>query len=555
VNQIAAKSAAPTTATKAGSSGGPAVEIAHLRKAYGNVVAVDDASLSVTEGEIFGILGPNGAGKTTTVECAIGLRAPDAGTIRLLGLDPRADRDELRQVTGVQLQTSALPGRLRVGEILDMYRSFYRHPADVDELMEALGLAAKRRAFYRSLSGGQRQRLSVALALIGRPKIAVLDEMTTGLDPQARRDTWDLIEGVRDRVANEARLAWRQPGGLAAGVGFPLVLVVIFGELPAFGQPKASLGGLTEFDSYVPVLAVFAITILAIWGLPGPLASYREQGILRRLHTTPVPPSALLAAQLAVQLALAAAGLVTVFTVAGAAFGVPEQPATLAAGSALSIAGLFPLGLVIAALAPTADTASVIGRVAFFPLMFFAGLWLPRPLMPGALRDISDYTPVGAAAQALQDAMQGQFPRPRRYWFWPDTRWPSPCWHGASSGGSNLTPGEVTGYCAPAWGPATTCYRECRRHPSSGRPARTTPTPSWSAPGPAACGAPGCDSTAAAGQTHIRVPPAGLPLIGSSTCSASPAKPTACSAVPLASAAPPRSVKKARRSSGQPRSR
>jgi ABC-2 type transport system ATP-binding protein len=177
----------------------PAVEITHLRKTYGTLVAVDDVSLSVGQGEIFGVLGPNGAGKTTTVECAIGLRTPDAGTIRLLGLDPAADRNEIRRIVGVQLQAGALPDRLRVGEILDMYRSFYRHPADVSELIEALGLAGKRRDYYRSLSGGQRQRLSVALALIGQPEIAVLDEMTTGLDPQARRDTWQLIEAIRDR--------------------------------------------------------------------------------------------------------------------------------------------------------------------------------------------------------------------------------------------------------------------------------------------------------------------------------------------------------------------
>ena len=177
----------------------PAVEIAHLRKTYGTLVAVDDVSFSVAEGEIFGILGPNGAGKTTTVECAIGLRIPDSGTIRLLGLDPRADRAEIHEIVGVQLQAGALPAKLRVGEILDMYRSFYREPADVGELVEVLGLAGKRDDYYRSLSGGQRQRLSVALALIGRPKIAVLDEMTTGLDPQARRDAWELIEGVRDR--------------------------------------------------------------------------------------------------------------------------------------------------------------------------------------------------------------------------------------------------------------------------------------------------------------------------------------------------------------------
>ena len=177
----------------------PAVEVAHLRKTYGTLVAVDDVSFSVAEGEIFGILGPNGAGKTTAIECAIGLRQPDAGTIRLLGLDPQADRDKVHEIVGVQLQAGALPGKLRVGEILEEYRSFYRDPADVGELLEVLGLAAKRGDYYRSLSGGQRQRLSVALALSGRPRIAVLDEMTTGLDPKARRDTWELIEGIRDR--------------------------------------------------------------------------------------------------------------------------------------------------------------------------------------------------------------------------------------------------------------------------------------------------------------------------------------------------------------------
>jgi ABC-2 type transport system ATP-binding protein len=176
-----------------------AVEITHLRKTYGHVVAVDDVSFSVAEGEIFGILGPNGAGKTTTAECVLGLRSPDAGSIRVLGLDPAEDAADLHVVVGAQLQHSALPGKLKVGEILDLYQSFYPEPADVDELVEALGLAAKRNDYYRSLSGGQRQRLSVALALVGRPKIAVLDEMTTGLDPGARRDTWELIERVRNR--------------------------------------------------------------------------------------------------------------------------------------------------------------------------------------------------------------------------------------------------------------------------------------------------------------------------------------------------------------------
>jgi ABC-2 type transport system ATP-binding protein len=178
---------------------GAAIAVSHLRKAYGSTVAVEDVSFSVAEGEIFGILGPNGAGKTTTVECVIGLRTPDAGLIRVMGLDPRADREKLHAIVGAQLQASVLPARLKVGEILELFRSFYPQPADLAEIVDSLDLEERRNEFYGSLSGGLKQRVSVALALIGNPRVAVLDEMTTGLDPQARRDTWALIEGVRNR--------------------------------------------------------------------------------------------------------------------------------------------------------------------------------------------------------------------------------------------------------------------------------------------------------------------------------------------------------------------
>ena len=175
------------------------IEVRNLRKAYAGTVAVDDVSFTVGEGEIFGILGPNGAGKTTTVECVEGLRKPDRGEISVLGLDPLRDHAELTQLLGAQLQESQLPAKLRVAEALDLYSSFYRAPADGRALLEALGLADKAGTPFGKLSGGQKQRLSVALALAGAPRIAVLDELTTGLDPQARRDTWELIEGVRDR--------------------------------------------------------------------------------------------------------------------------------------------------------------------------------------------------------------------------------------------------------------------------------------------------------------------------------------------------------------------
>ena len=175
------------------------IEVQHLHKNYPDTAAVDDVSFTVREGEIFGILGPNGAGKTTTVECVEGLRKPDRGQISVLGLDPRRDRAELTQRLGIQLQDSQLPDKLRVAEALRLYSSFYRAPADWRALMDVLGLAEKARTRFGKLSGGQKQRLSIALALVGSPQVAVLDELTTGLDPQARRDTWELIEGVRDR--------------------------------------------------------------------------------------------------------------------------------------------------------------------------------------------------------------------------------------------------------------------------------------------------------------------------------------------------------------------
>ncbi len=175
-----------------------ALEVRNLHKRYGHHVAVDDVSFSVEEGEIFGIIGPNGAGKTTTVESIAGLRTPDSGSISVLGLDPIKDRTKVRERLGVQLQESSFPDAIKVAEALDLYSSFYRDPADWRELMDLLDLTGKRNTRYKALSGGQKQRLSIALALVGSPKVAILDELTTGLDPQARRDTWTLIERVRD---------------------------------------------------------------------------------------------------------------------------------------------------------------------------------------------------------------------------------------------------------------------------------------------------------------------------------------------------------------------
>jgi ABC-2 type transport system ATP-binding protein len=175
----------------------PVIEVDNLVKTYDNVNVVDGVSFSVEEGEIFGIVGPNGAGKTTTVECVEGLRRPDDGSIRVLGLDPIRDRYEITERVGAQLQESRLQDKIKVREALELYSSFYRDPADWHELLDRLGLQDKVDARYAKLSGGQKQRLAIALALVGSPEIAVLDELTTGLDPQARRSMWDTIEEVK----------------------------------------------------------------------------------------------------------------------------------------------------------------------------------------------------------------------------------------------------------------------------------------------------------------------------------------------------------------------
>ena len=242
------------------------VHVEGLRKVYGATVAVDEVSFEVEEGEIFGMVGPNGAGKTTTIECLEGLRRPDQGTIRVLGVDPQREGQTLCLRTGMQLQQSNLPERMKVWEALDLYASFYPEPADWNELLSQLGLEEKRNAPFAKLSGGQKQRLFIALALLPDPQLVFLDELTTGLDPQARHAIWDLVRDVRakgktvlltthfmeeaeklcDRVAilDHGRIvALDTPAALIRGLGAEeRVVFSIEGTLPA-GFENALTGG------------------------------------------------------------------------------------------------------------------------------------------------------------------------------------------------------------------------------------------------------------------------------------------------------------------------
>ena len=178
----------------------PAIRVSGIRKTYGSLVAVHDVSLEVRDGEIFGLIGPNGAGKTTTMECVEGIRMPDSGTISVLGLDPVRDVYALQERIGVQLQQAQLQKRITVWEAVQLWASLYRkQPRIGEQLLEQLGLVEKRNAWFMTLSGGQKQRLFIALALINDPEVVFLDELTTGLDPQARRAIWELVRGIRDR--------------------------------------------------------------------------------------------------------------------------------------------------------------------------------------------------------------------------------------------------------------------------------------------------------------------------------------------------------------------
>ncbi len=177
----------------------PVIEVSGIRKTYGSTLAVSDVSFEVSEGEIFGLIGPNGAGKTTTMECVEGVRRPDRGEISILGLNPFRDVYQLQNRIGVQLQSAQLQKRIKVWEAVDLWASLYTKTVDAKRLLEQLGLSSKRNAWFMNLSGGQRQRLFIALALINDPEVVFLDELTTGLDPQARRAIWDLVRGIRER--------------------------------------------------------------------------------------------------------------------------------------------------------------------------------------------------------------------------------------------------------------------------------------------------------------------------------------------------------------------
>jgi ABC-2 type transport system permease protein len=213
-------------------------------------------------------------------------------------------------------------------------------------------------------------------------------------------------------LQSEIKVAWRVPLGLILGVAVPVLVLVIFGTIPAMSKPAGSLGGLSYFSVYFPILIAFVLVMLALISLPVHLASYREQGILRRLSTTPVPPAWMLAAQVIINLALAvlALGILVAAGIAGFGLGAPKQAGGFTLALVLTIAAVFAIGLWVSAIARTAGGAGAIGQLFLYPLLFSAGLWLPQERMAPVLRQLSEWLPLGAAVNAMQHSMQGTFP-------------------------------------------------------------------------------------------------------------------------------------------------
>jgi len=224
------------------------LQVENLVKRYGDVEAVRGVSFNVEEGEVFGLLGPNGAGKTTTVEILEGLRDPDGGRVSVCGLDPQRESDALKHEIGAALQSTSLPDKLRVMEAIRLFASFYKRGRKPEELLKRFGLEEKRNTFYNQLSGGQKQRLALAMALVNDPKVIFLDEPTAGLDPQVRREIYDVIEELRCEkktilmtthyIEEAERLCDR-------------VAIVDFGKVIALGTPrelKAHSGGATRIE-------------------------------------------------------------------------------------------------------------------------------------------------------------------------------------------------------------------------------------------------------------------------------------------------------------------
>ncbi len=353
-------------------------------KRYGEMVAVDGVSLRVKRGEVFGLIGPNGAGKTSLVECLAGLRPRDGGSVELLGLDPEVRTKEVRQRTCIQLQTSALPSRIKVREAVELFASFYGRRADTGLLLERLGLADKADSYVEKLSGGQRQRVFIALALVNEPELVFLDELTTGLDPRARMAIWDVIEEIRDQgttviltthFMEEAEKLCDRVGIIDQG------RIVALDTVPALIGTLGAPSRLTfRVDGQVPLADIRGVAGVSRVGTQGSRITVDGTGERYQQEV----------------LRLLAEGIL----------GFGANPAGGLAGvllmSALGVLAFLTLGYALTALVPTLGVAQLVGNVLVYPLIILSGATVPLALLPEAVQSIAALSPLTQLVQGLQ---------------------------------------------------------------------------------------------------------------------------------------------------------
>lgn len=340
---------------------------------------------------MFGLVGPNGAGKTTTIECLEGLRSPTSGRVRVLGMDPCRQRRAVAERIGVQLQESALPPRLRVEEALRLLGSLYRCALPAEDLLNALSLVEQRRSSFAGLSGGQKRRLFIALALVKQPELVFLDELTSGLDPQARRSMWGLVSGIRDRGATVVLTTHYME---EAERLCDRVMIIDRGRIVALDTPVALIGTLdadTRMTFTIPVLGVVGLLGVAIT-----TSSHREAGILRRFRATPMRPSLYIAADLTANLIMVLVGMTGMLAVASGVYRTQFEGRIVSVALAVVLSGtaMFAIGYLIAGIAPNARTAQVVGMVVSYPVLFLSGATIPLEMMPASVDVISDFLPL-----------------------------------------------------------------------------------------------------------------------------------------------------------------
>jgi ABC-type multidrug transport system ATPase subunit/ABC-type multidrug transport system permease subunit len=426
------------------------VTVRGLRKAYGDRVVVDGLDLDVPAGEIVGLIGANGAGKTTTVECIQGLRQPDGGSMRVLGLDPVRQSDRLRPLLGGQLQDSALPDRMRVGEAIDLFAT--DRAGDAGELLTRFGLEQRRRSAFAGLSGGERQRLFLVLALLNRPRLVILDELTQGLDPAARRDVWAAVAQLRDAgttvllvtheideaealcdtvvamrggrprhvtarpsrsvvrrlIRAELRLIARDPLTLTFVFAFPIVTMLIIGG--AFGTtPDPAFDGVNPSHWYVASYFTVVIAATGLVMLPVHMAAYRERGVLRRFAAAGFPRWSFALAELVIGLAMIVLAAMLLLAVAAPVYGIPpvEHWWRVVVGFASGAVGFVSLGVLLGSLLPSARSAQAVGLLLFFPSFLLGAGGPPPHVMGSALRQVADVLPLTLVTNSIREPWLG----------------------------------------------------------------------------------------------------------------------------------------------------